>query len=223
MIWHRLKKGPATRSAKHEALALVSPAPSPVGLVDPAPAATCSKAPGSIATACDGKADDLKLIWGVGPEIEKLLNQNGIYHFDQVSAWTKADLTWFDTMCKAFEGRVEWEKWVEQAKKLASVWRPDREIGEKPAGLTVLSGPRGGKADDLKLIWGVGPKLEKLFNGASFFHFDQLAKWGAADIEWVDSQLGEFAGRAVRDKWVEQCKKLATGWRPESEVGEKPE
>ncbi len=200
-----------------------SPAPSPVALVDSALADTRSKAPGSIATARDGKADDLKLIWGVGPEIEKLLNQNGIYHFDQVSAWTKADLTWLDTMSKAFEGRVEREKWVEQAKNLATGWRPDRVIGEKPAGLTILSGPRGGKADDLKLIWGVGPKLEKLLNGAGFFHFDQLAKWGAADIEWVDSQLGEFAGRAVRDKWVEQCKKLATGWRPASEVGEKPE
>ena len=140
-----------------------------------------------------------------------------------MAAWSKADLAWFDSISKVFEGRVEREKWVEQSKKLASGWRPDREVGEKPAGLTILSGPRDGKADDLKLIWGVGPKLEKMLNGAGFFHFDQLAKWGAADIEWVDSQLGEFAGRAVRDKWVEQCKKLASGWRPASDVGEKPE
>ena len=82
---------------------------------------------------------------------------------------------------------------------------------------------RDGKPDDLKLIWGVGPKLEILLNAAGFFHFDQIAKWGAADIERVASQLGEFGGRAVRDKWVEQCKKLATGWRPASDVGEKPE
>lgn len=82
---------------------------------------------------------------------------------------------------------------------------------------------RGGRADDLKLIWGIGPEIEKMLNGAGFFHFDQIAKWGGADIEWVDSQLGEFAGRAVRDKWAEQCKKLAAGWRPASDVGEKPE
>ncbi len=112
---------------------------------------------------------------------------------------------------------------VTRGKKLASGWRPDREIGEKPAGLTILSGPKDGKADDLKLIWGVGPKLGKMLNGAGFFHFAQIAAWGAADIEWVDRQLGEFAGRAVRDKWVEQCRKLATGWRPASDVGEKPE
>lgn len=204
---------------KREAVAFVAP----VATAAVATAASRGKAPGSIEAARGGKADDLKLIWGVGPEIEKLLNQNGVFHFDQIAVWTKADLNWFDTNSKAFEGRVEREKWVEQATKLATGWRPDREIGEKPAGLTVLSGPRDGKADDLKLIWGVGPKLEKMLNVAGFFHFDQVAKWGAADIEWVDSQLGEFAGRAVRDKWVDQCKKLATGWRPASDVGEKSE
>ncbi len=216
---------------KREAVAFVAAAPTPAASDAPNKAANATpvrdaprgKAPGSIGAARGGEADDLKLIWGVGPEIEKLLNQNGIYHFDQVAAWSKADVTWFDKISKVFEGRVEREKWVEQSKKLATGWRPDREIGEKPAGLTVLKGPRDGKADDLKLIWGVGAKLEKMLNGAGFFHFDQVAKWGPADIEWVDSQLGEFAGRAVRDKWVDQCKKLATGWRPSSDAGEKPE
>lgn len=171
---------------KREAVAFVSPAPGPaaspapslaqstVRPVDPAPAAARGKAPGAIAKARSGKADDLKLIWGVGPEIEKILNQNGIYHFDQVAAWTKADLRWFDSISKVYEGRVEREKWVEQSKKLASGWRPEREIGEKPAGLAILTGPRDGKADDLKLIWGVGPKLETMLNGAGFFHFDQI-------------------------------------------------
>lgn len=107
----------------------------------------------------------------------------------------------------------------DQAKKLASGWRPDRVIGERP--LEILTAPRGGKADDLKLIWGVGPKLEQILNEAGFFHFHQIAKWTDKEIAWVDTRLGEFAGRAVRDKWVDQCKKLATGWRPGSEAGDK--
>jgi NADH-quinone oxidoreductase subunit E len=92
--------------------------------------------------------------------------------------------------------------------------------GERPA--DILSAPRGGKADDLKLIWGVGPKLEKLLNRAGFYHFEQIAKWSEKELAWVDSQLGEFAGRATRDKWIEQCQKLATGWRPQNEAGDKP-
>ena len=167
------------------------------------------------------KADDLKLIWGVGPELQNLLNGHGISRFEQIAAWQDKDIAWLDGVLPNFKGRAVSEKWVEQAAKLAAGWRPERPIGDKPK--DILTGPRGGKADDLKLIWGVGPKLEQMLNGAGFYHFDQIAKWTDKEIEWVDTQLGDFAGRAVRDKWVDQCIKLAAGWRPKSDVGDKPQ
>jgi predicted flap endonuclease-1-like 5' DNA nuclease len=182
-----------------------------------APANTVAK---PAAASLNSKGDDLKLIWGAGPEIEKLLNDNGIHRFDQIANWTGKDLAWFDSLSPAFKGRAVSEKWIEQCQKLATGWRPEREIGDKPK--DILTAPRNGKADDLKLIWGVGPKLEALLNKAGFYHFDQIAKWTVREIEWVDTQLGDFAGRAVRDKWVEQCKKLVTGWRPDSDVGQRP-
>jgi NADH-quinone oxidoreductase subunit E len=87
----------------------------------------------------------------------------------------------------------------------------------------LLSAPRGGgKADDLKLIWGVGPKLEQLLHSMGIFHFDQVAKWTERELAWVDERLEGFKGRARRDDWVEQSKKLASGWRPDSNVGENP-
>jgi NADH-quinone oxidoreductase subunit E len=43
------------------------------------------------------------------------------------------------------------------------------------------------------------------------------------NLRWVDQKLEGFKGRAVRDKWIEQAKKLASGWRPSSSVGEKLE
>jgi predicted flap endonuclease-1-like 5' DNA nuclease len=183
-------------------------------------AAVVAAAPKPVIAAATATADDLKLIWGVGPEIEKLLNQNGIHRFEQMANWTTKDVNWFEGLLPAFKGRPESEKWVEQCRKLATGWRPEREIGDKPK--DILTSARGGKPDDLKLIWGVGPKLEVMLNKSGFYHFDQIAKWSDREIEWVDTQLGDFAGRAVRDKWVEQCKKLATGWRPSSEVGDKP-
>jgi NADH-quinone oxidoreductase subunit E len=54
------------------------------------------------------------------------------------------------------------------------------------------------------------------------FHFDQIAAWTDMNLRWVDQNLTGFKGRAVRDKWVEQAAKLATGWRPTTDVGEKP-
>lgn len=86
-----------------------------------------------------------------------------------------------------------------------------------------LKKPRAGqKADDLELIWGVGPGLARMLNKMGFWHFDQIAAWSAKELKWVDANLKGFKGRASRDEWVKQAKKLATGWRPDSDVGEKP-
>ncbi len=80
--------------------------------------------------------------------------------------------------------------------------------GEAPM---LLSEPVGA-ADDLKLLKGVGPKLEAVLNEMGFFHFDQIAGWKPANVTWVDETLeGVNRGRASRDGWVEQAKVLATG------------
>ena len=50
-------------------------------------------------------------------------------------------------------------------------------VGTRPES---LSEPREGGADDLKMIKGVGPKLEQLLNSLGFFHFAQIAGWSAA-------------------------------------------
>ena len=74
-----------------------------------------------------------------------------------------------------------------------------------------LSGPRGGKADNLKEIKGIGPKLEKLCNSLGFYHFDQIANWTPDEVAWVNANLEGFKGRVTRDTWVEQAKILAAG------------
>lgn len=93
-----------------------------------------------------------------------------------------------------------------------------KEIEGRPE---LLKKPKG-KADDLKLIWGVGPALEKMLNTMGVWHFDQIASWSAKELAWVDERLEGFKGRAKRDEWVKQSKKLAKGWRPDNAVGEKP-
>lgn len=77
-----------------------------------------------------------------------------------------------------------------------------------------LSSARAGGADDLKLISGVGPKLEQTLNELGFYHFDQVAKWGPQEIAWVDSRL-RFKGRIARDNWMAQAKTLAEGGETE--------
>ncbi|MHC0054039.1 NADH-quinone oxidoreductase subunit E [Actibacterium sp. D379-3] len=84
--------------------------------------------------------------------------------------------------------------------------------GTRPA---TLDAPREGGADDLKLIKGVGPKLELLLHSLGFYHFDQIGGWSAEEIAWVDQNLEGFKGRVSRDNWVDQARTLAEGGETE--------
>jgi len=65
----------------------------------------------------DGEADDLKMISGVGPVLEKKLNAIGIFHYRQISAFTKTDIAAVDDVLD-FKGRIDRDSWLEQATKL---------------------------------------------------------------------------------------------------------
>ncbi|GHC58189.1 NADH:ubiquinone oxidoreductase [Neogemmobacter tilapiae] len=69
-----------------------------------------------------------------------------------------------------------------------------------------LNAARGGLADDLKIIKGIGPKLEQMCQRMGYFHFDQIANWTEAEVAWVDENLEGFKGRVTRDRWVVQAK-----------------
>jgi len=90
---------------------------------------------------------------------------------------------------------------AEPAKAAAKA--PVADAGSKPA---ALAAARGGVADDLQKIEGIGPVLEKLLLELGIFHFDQIAAFGAAEVAWLDGNLKGFRGRATRDKWVAQAK-----------------
>ncbi|MCP4182877.1 MAG: NADH-quinone oxidoreductase subunit NuoE [Hyphomicrobiales bacterium] len=67
-------------------------------------------------------------------------------------------------------------------------------------------------ADDLKLISGVGPKLEGVLHSLGIYTFAQVAGWKRAELEWVDDYFN-FKGRIERDDWIKQAKELAKGGR----------
>lgn len=64
------------------------------------------------------RPDDLKRISGVGPKLETVLNGLGIYKFEQIAAWKKAERDWIDDHLN-FKGRIERDNWVKQAKAFA--------------------------------------------------------------------------------------------------------
>ncbi|MFT6424257.1 MAG: NADH-quinone oxidoreductase subunit E [Celeribacter sp.] len=107
------------------------------------------------------------------------------------------------------------------AAKTAAKAKPAPKAASKPAAVAdipagaqkkprTMKAPRKAGADDLKMIKGVGPKLEQTLNELGFWHFDQVSKWTAEEIAWVDDNL-KFKGRILRDGWIDQATALAAG------------
>ena len=86
------------------------------GSVPAAAAAPKAAAPKKAAKAAGG--DDLKVLSGVGPALEKKLHEAGVTSFAQIAAWTPEDVAAMDEKL-SFKGRIEREGWIEQAVKLA--------------------------------------------------------------------------------------------------------
>lgn len=80
-------------------------------------------------------------------------------------------------------------------------------VGSRPVGLAAA---RGGVADDLKRIKGIGKVNEGKLNELGMFHFDQIAAWTREEIRWVGTYLS-FPGRIDREDWTTQAAALAAG------------
>lgn len=70
----------------------------------------------------------------------------------------------------------------------------------------LLDGP--GAPDDLKLIVGIGPVLERMLQQLGVSRYRQIARWSERDIDEFDARLAEFPGRIRRDGWVTQARAL---------------
>ncbi len=117
-------------------------------------------------------------------------------------------------------------KQAEEAKKAKSEDKPKAEEkpkkaakkAEKPKAEKAPAKKKAPKAaagaDDLKLLKGVGPALEKKLHANGVTSFAQVAAWNAEDIADMDDKLS-FKGRIERDNWVEQAKLLAEGGETE--------
>ncbi len=78
-------------------------------------------APPTLTAPRDGVGDNLQAITGVGPKLEALLHDMGFWHYDQIAAWSPAEVAWVNSRLGTFRGRIEREHWIDQARKLAGL------------------------------------------------------------------------------------------------------
>ena len=79
----------------------------------------------------------------------------------------------------------------------------------------VAAAPSGG--DDISLIGGIGPKINKALTDMGVTTFAQIAAWTPADVERIEADLKQ-KGRVAREDWIEQTKELMAGKPPRAKT-----
>jgi predicted flap endonuclease-1-like 5' DNA nuclease len=113
-----------------------------------------------------------------------------------------------------------------------TLFAPDTGETNEPGwrrGVTALGTPGDTHHDDLRVINGVGKKLQKVLNGFGIQSWEQVAGLTPEEVTRVDDAL-DFPGRIERDQWVEQARDLVARFpdranRPSREtfLNEQPE
>ena len=108
----RRAQAEAATKAEQESAALAAASMAAEGSGD-------SGKPAALAAPHDATADDLKLIKGIGPKNEQICNALGVFHFAQIADWSPENAKWVNAHIR-FPGRIERERWIDQAKLLAA-------------------------------------------------------------------------------------------------------
>ena len=88
---------------------------------------------------------------------------------------------------------------------------PDVESIVEPIAARVVetaAEPSGGLRDNLRLIKGIGPAIEKTLNELGIFRFHQVAELSHYDIERIAKRLKGFRTRIEREDWLGQAREL---------------
>jgi predicted flap endonuclease-1-like 5' DNA nuclease len=154
-----------------------------------------------IAAATADEKDDLKRINGIGPFIENKLNNIGIYTFEQISQFDGDMVEKVTDAIEFFPGRIDRDDWVGQAKRL---------LGMKLAG-TLDTEVRLPQPDDLKIVEGIGPKIEQLLKNAGIDTWKDLAASSTERLQDILHAAGERFRIHNPTTWPEQARMAHAG------------
>jgi predicted flap endonuclease-1-like 5' DNA nuclease/uncharacterized membrane-anchored protein YhcB (DUF1043 family) len=133
--------------------------------------------------------DDLTKIDGIGDFLAAKLHSTGVFSFEDIAAWTPERIAQITKEIGYLPGRIEKDNWVQQAAILmqGGTVKPKSEV-------TVTPADKGKESDnrDLKIIEGIGPKIEEVLKAAGIDDWGTLA---ATEPGRLKDILEEAGGR----------------------------
>ncbi len=140
----------------------------------------------------EGQTDDLTKIQVLGPFLQQKLNGIGVFTFDQIAAWDDQRIEEVTYEIQFIPGRIKKDDWVGQAARLAS----ERPVKEYEAASF--------RHDDLKMVEGIGPKIELVLNDNDIHSWEQLAGLDPDDIKGMLYQAGGQFNTHDPGTWPQQ-------------------
>ncbi len=148
--------------------------------------------------------DDLTLIRGIGPFIERKLNELGIFTFEQIAALDEALIDQLTTAIEFFPGRIKRDDWVGQAQRLSTI------KAEKPQALKQnVAFPNN--PEDLTIIEGIGPKIAELLRQRQIRTWHDLAQASVAQLRTILDEAGGIFRQHDPTTWPEQAQMAVQG------------
>lgn len=147
------------------------------------------------------KNDDLTKIDGIGDFLQKQLNEQGIYTYAQIAKFSAYDIQELTDKIGYLPGRIEKDQWVAQAKALV-----EQQIQTATVGSNTSKDNR-----DLKIIEGIGPKIEQLLKAADITTWQKLAIASKEDIEAILHAAGNRYKMHDPTTWPKQAAMAADG------------
>jgi predicted flap endonuclease-1-like 5' DNA nuclease len=150
--------------------------------------------------ATEAEKDDLQQIQGIGPFLEKQLNEEGIYTFQQVSRLDEVLIEHLTTAIRFFPGRIQKDDWVGQAARFLENPPPPAEAEEELP-----------TADNFQEIEGIGPKIETLLHEAGLRTYRQLADASMERLQEILHAAGDRFRLHDPTTWPDQAGLAADG------------
>lgn len=153
--------------------------------------------------------NDLTAIDGVGPFLEKKLNDAGVFTYAEIATWDAAKIAEITQKISFFEGRIEKDDWVGQAKKLlenpTEITLENSNLGEARSLLAEESHVVPA-LDNLKLIMGIDEAIEKILFTAGINSFAELAKLEPDEIRNMLVVVDPALGTVDPSAWPAQAR-----------------
>lgn len=167
-----------------------------------------------IGKAFEHQKDDLTKLKGLSESIEKRFNAIGIFQFKQLASFNPQDEVLFNQLLELRNSKIQKEGWVAQARNLTNEEEDPQivlsRIGNRKDHIDFsrIGEASPAKKDNLQLIKGIGPFIEKKLNALGIYRIQQIAYFNEEDIEEINEIIELGSGHIKTDDWVGQAKRM---------------